>query len=157
MSFQRLARIYPMHAGALAPPFTIPNTRTLDDRVGIHRVDPNAERRALKGETARQMQRGSLCGCVGGGVQRRGNAVFRADKNDRAAVLQPHQRKRRTCREKIAFRQYAVVLLPELHGGFFERRRGGYAGIRHQDVQSREFAGAGRECLANLMLVGHVA
>src|SRR5258708_18245824 len=99
MGLQRLARIYPMDTGTLAPPVAVPNPRTLDDRVGIHGVDPDAEWRPFKGETSRQMQCGGLRGRIGRGIQRSGYAVFRTDENDRAAPLQLHQGKRGARRE----------------------------------------------------------
>ena len=74
-----------LDAGALRPPFALPDLRAAQHGVRIDRVDADAERRAFEREAAREMDLRGLGGAIGGGAGRGGERVLRGDEDDAAA------------------------------------------------------------------------
>ena len=81
-----------------------------------------------------------LGGAIGGGAGRGGEAVLRGDEDDRAAeLLALHQPEGLARDEEIAGREDVHVPLPHGELGVLERRGGGDAGVRDEDVDAAIF------------------
>src|SRR4029077_19238890 len=99
---------------------------------GVH---TDLVRPALFGQAPGEMQRGSFCRRVRGGVCTCDERVLRGDEDDgSAAALIEQDAERLTGGEEIAARQDRVVLLPLRKRRLGDRRARGETGRRDEDV-----------------------
>src|SRR5436305_7718708 len=70
---------------SLLAPFRVPDPGSLENGIGIDRVDPNPVGPELLGETASEMERSGLGGRVRRCIPSRRKGVLRADEDDAAS------------------------------------------------------------------------
>ena len=136
----QLVRAHLVGGGALLAPFAGPDLGAAQHRVGVDRVDADAELRAFQRQAAGEMDLGGLGGAVGGGVGRGGEPVLGGDEDDGAAgLLLLHQPEGLARDQEIAGRQDVHVAVPHRQLGLLDRRRRGDAGIGDQNVDAAIF------------------
>ena len=143
--------------GALLPPLAGPDLGTPKDGVGVDRVDPDAGGGAFEGEAAGEVDLGRLCGAVGGGTRRGGEAVLGGDEDDRPPQpLRPEQAEGLAGDEEVAGGEDVDIARPHGERGVLDRGRGGDSGVGDQDVEPAKLGAGGGEARLDGGLVGHV-
>src|SRR5215218_9266725 len=130
-----LLRFYAVGGCALLAPVGAPDPGSLQHRVGVDGVYPDALRSTFLGEAPREVQLGGLRRGVGAGVLTGRHRVFGGDEDDAPAdTLLLHDAEGLARDEEVSPSQDRVVLVPHLDARLLDGRARGESCVGDHDV-----------------------